>query len=93
MNQASRLVVAMCGFAAKLNKSIKTYIIEILILIMIILERINFLQLGHHGWCGEQCYRQTFDHKFDWLQFNMNLTANRFQYGCRRLAIIIDPGG
>ena len=83
--------MAMSGCAAKLNKSIKTNIIEILILIMAIPRKINFLQLGRHGKRGEQCYRQAFEREFDWLQFNMNLAANRFQHGCRRLAIAIDP--
>lgn len=83
--------MAMCGCAAKLNKSFRTNIIEILILIMAIPRKINFLQLGRHGKRGEQCYRQAFEREFDWLQFNMNLAANRFQHGCRRLAIAIDP--
>lgn len=83
--------MAMSGCAAKLNKSIQTNIIEILILIMSIPRKINFLQLGRHGRRGEQCYRQTFGRGFDWLQFNMDLAANRFQHGCRRLAIAIDP--
>ena len=83
--------MAMSGCAAKLNKSIKTNIIETLILIMSIPRKINFLQLGRHGKRGEQCYRQTFSRGFDWMQYNMNLAANRFQYGCRRLAIAIDP--
>ena len=83
--------MAMSGCAAKLNKSIKTNIIEILILIMAIPRKINFLQLGRYGRRGEQCYRQTFGREFDWLQFNMNLASNRFQYGGRRLAIAIDP--
>lgn len=83
--------MAMSGCTAKLNKSIKTNIIEILILIMAIPRKINFLQFGRHGRRGEQCYRQTFGRKFDWLQFNMNLASDRFQYGGRRLAIAIDP--
>ena len=83
--------MAMSGCAAKLNKSIKTNIIEILILIMAIPRKINFLQLGRYGRRCEQCYRQTFGREFDWLQFNMNLASNRFQYGGRRLAIAIDP--
>lgn len=81
------------GYATKLNKTFKTNIIEILILIMCIPRKIkiNFLQLGRYGRRGEQRYRQTFRKDFDWLCFNMNLTANRFQYGMRRLAIAIDP--
>ena len=52
--------MVMSGCAAKLNKSIKTKIIEILILILAIPRKINFLQLGRYGRHGEQCYRQTF---------------------------------
>lgn len=82
---------AFFGCATKLNKSIKTNIIEILILIMCIPRKINFLQLGRYGRRGEQCYRQTFNRSFDWLGYNMNLAANRFQYGLKRIAIAIDP--
>ena len=83
--------MAMSGCAAKLNKSIEINIIEILILIMVIPRKINYLQLGRYGRRGEQCYRQTFGREFHWLQFNMNLAANRYQYGNRRLAVAIDP--
>lgn len=76
---------------AKINKSFKRNIIEILILIMCIPRKINFLQLGRYGKRSEQCYRQTFAREFDWLQFNMNLASSRFQYGMKRLAIAIDP--
>lgn len=79
------------GCGTKLNKSIKTNIIEILLLIMCIPRKINFLQLGRYGRRGEQCYRQTFARGFDWLGYNMSLAANRYQYGGRRLAIAIDP--
>ena len=82
---------AFFGCATKLNKSIKTNIIEILILIMCIPRKINFLQLGRYGRRGEQCYRQTFSRAFDWLGFNMYLASNRFQYGLKRIAIAIDP--
>ena len=82
---------AFFGCGAKLNKTFKTNIIEILVLIMCIPRKINFLQLGRYGKRGEQCYRQSFRKDFDWLCFNMNLAADRFQYGMKRLAIAIDP--
>ena len=82
---------AFFGCGAKLNKTFKTNIIEILILIMCIPRKINFLQLGRYGRRGEQRYRQTFRRDFDCLCFNMNLAADRFQYGMKRLAIAIDP--
>ncbi len=71
---------AFFGCAAKLNKTFKANIIEILILIMCIPRKINFLQLGRYGRRGEQRYRQTFRKDFDWLCFNMNLAADRFQF-------------
>lgn len=82
---------AFFGCAAKLNKTFKANIIEILILIMCIPRKINFLQLARYGRRGEQRYRQTFRKDFDWMCFNMNLAADRFQYGMKRLAIAIDP--
>ena len=82
---------AFFGCGAKLNKTFKTNIIEILILIICIPRKINFLQLGRYGRRGEQRYRQTFRKDFGWLSFNMNLAADRFQYGMKRLAIAIDP--
>lgn len=82
---------AFFGCAAKLNKTFKANIIEILVLVMCIPRKINFLQLGRYGRRGEQRYRQTFRKDFDWLCFNMNLAADRFQYGMRRMAIAIDP--
>ena len=75
---------AFFGCATKLNKTFIANIIEILILIMCIPRKINFLQLGRYGRRGEQRYRQTFRKDFDWLCFNMNLAADRFQYGMWR---------
>lgn len=82
---------AFFGCTTKLNKNIKTNIIEILILIMCIHGKINFSQLGRYGRRCEQCYRQTAARDFDWLGYNMSLAANRFQYGMKRMAIAIDP--
>ena len=81
---------AFFGRATNLNKFFKANIIEILILIMCIPRKINFLQLGRYGRRGEQRYRQTFPKDFDWLCFNKNLAADRFQYGMKRLAIALD---
>ena len=74
-------------FSSKLQKSIQTNIIEILILIMAIPRKINFLQLGRYGRRGEQCYRQTFGRTFNWLEMNMALARRRFIHGGRLQAI------
>ena len=74
LNQYSGIAkAAFFGCATQLNKSIQTNIIEILILIMCIPRKINFLQLGRYGKRCEQCYRQTAARDLDWLGFNMNL--------------------
>lgn len=54
-------------------------------------RKINFLHLVRYGRRKKQRYRQTFRKDFDWLCFNMNLAADRFLYGMKRLAIAIDP--
>lgn len=66
---------AFFSCAAKLNKTFKTNIIEILILIMCIARKIIFLQLGCCGWRSEQRCRQTFRKDSDKQCFNMNLAA------------------
>lgn len=64
---------------------------EIVFLIMVIPRKINFLQLGRYGKRCEQCYRQTFERRVDWLGFNMWLTAYSFRKGSKRMGIAIDP--
>lgn len=79
-----------CG-GAKLNKSIQTNIIEMLILLMTIPRKVNFTQMGRYGKRGEQCYRQTAERDVDWLEMNMWLSAFAFKEGKGRNAIAIDP--
>lgn len=69
----------LCGCTTKLSKSIRNNITEILLLTMVIPGKINFQQHGRYDDRCEQCYRQTYEQEFDWLQFNMNLAANRFR--------------
>lgn len=76
--------------STKVNKTFRNNIIEILLLNMVIPERINFLQYGRYGRRTEAIYRRTFGRDFDWMGFNMNLAADRFQHGMKRLAIAID---
>ncbi len=52
---------AFFGCATKLNKTFKTNIIEILILIMCIPQKINFLQLGRYGRRSKQRYAIAID--------------------------------
>lgn len=93
LDQYKSFCNAALSFAAdaKLNKSIKKNIIEILILFMVIPRRINFLQLERFGTRSEQCYRQTFERDVDWMEFNLWLSAYAFEKGSSRMGIAIDP--
>ena len=77
-------------YTAKLNKSTGYVIIETLLLFMVIPRKINFIQLARYGSRCEQCYRQTFSKKFDWVQYNLNLMGKLFGSNDRK-AIAIDP--
>ena len=81
---------AFNGYTAKLNKSTKYVVIETLFLFMVIPRKINFTQLSRYGNRCEQCYRQTFSKKFDWVQYNLNLMEKLFGKNDRK-AIAIDP--
>ena len=63
LNQYRDLVKYMMKLSgcAKINKSIRNNVIEMIFLFMVIPGRINFLQLGRFGRKSEQCYRQTFE--------------------------------
>ena len=63
---------------------------ETLLLFMVIPRKINFTQLARYGNRCEQCYRQTFSRKFDWVQYNLNLMEKLFGKNDRK-AIAIDP--
>lgn len=88
------LCKAAFGFSggAKLNKSIRTNVMEMLFLLMVIPRKCNFTQMGRYGKRGEQCYRQTAERNVvDWLEMNMWLSAFSFKQGKGRNAIAIDP--
>ena len=77
-------------YTAKLNKSFKTVFIETLLLYMVIPRKINFTQLGRYGSHCEQCFRQNFTKKFDWLSYNLLMSERIFDKQDRK-AIAIDP--
>ena len=80
--------------AAKLTKSFKKILIEVIILFMVIPRKINFTQMGRYGLHVEQTYRNAFGLKkskcIDWLKLNVSL-AKRFFGKQGRWAIAIDP--
>ncbi len=45
--------------------------------------------MGHYSDCSKQRFRQLFERKFDWMQFNLFLMRQRFDESVRK-AIAID---
>ena len=76
-------------FAAKLNKSFNSFIIETLLLYMVIPRKINFLQMSRYSYSCEQRFRLNFAKSFDWLSFNLSLSPQILTG--ERKAIAIDP--
>ncbi len=70
------------------NKCRKDFFCEVIILLLSIKGRVNFLQLGRFGNFKEQRYRQQFEKPFPWLDFNKELMLS---HGGNRFVIAFDP--
>lgn len=53
-----------------IGKVQRKFILHILILILAIRGRVNFLQLARYGYLSEKSYRNNFSKSFDWFTFN-----------------------
>jgi hypothetical protein len=71
-----------------INKRRKVFMVEIFVLLLSIKGRINFLQLSRYGNYKEQRYRQQFEKKFNFLEFNKELVLSS---GGGKYAIAFDP--
>ena len=80
---------ALKNCSVKLRKSFKTAFIQLMILYMVLPRKINFTQMGRYSDSSEQRFRQLFERKFDWMQFNLFLMRQRFGESSRK-AIAID---
>lgn len=74
--------------STKLNKWRHDFLTEIFMLYMVIPNRINFKQMGRYSDYGEQRFRNQFKQKYDFMEFNRELTATYFG---KRIAIAFDP--
>ena len=82
------LIVRTLNKISVFNKCRKDFFCEVIILLLSIKGRINFLQLGRFGDFSEQRYRQQFEKPFPWLDFNKELTLS---HGGSRFVIAFDP--
>lgn len=77
-----------CG---TLKRPFKKLLAEILLLMILVPNRVNFIQLSKYGKKSEQCYRQNFEHYVNWLAINSELACARYDGSANRRAIAIDP--
>lgn len=82
------LIINTLNKISKFGKCRKDFFIEVIILLLSIKGRVNFLQLGRFGNFKEQRYRQQFEKPFPWLDFNKELTLSQ---GSGRFVIAFDP--
>jgi len=85
-------VRSLCNTALRSQKSIKasfvSFFLDVMVGVLTISGRINFLQLARYCKSCEQRFRQNFRKKFDWIAFNQTFVQKQPGH---RYAIAIDP--
>lgn len=87
-NNYNSLIIRTLNNISVFNKCRKDFFCEVVILLLSIKGRVNFLQLGRYGNFKEQRYRQQFEKPFPWLDFNKELALS---HGGSRFVIAFDP--
>jgi len=87
-NNYNSLIIRTLNKISVFNKCRKDFFCEVVILLLSIKGRVNFLQLGRYGNFKEQRYRQQFEKPFPWLDFNKELALS---HGGSRFVIAFDP--
>ncbi len=87
-NNYNSLIIRTLNKISVFNKCRKYFFCEVVILLLSIKGRVNFLQLGRFGNFKEQRYRQQFEKPFPFLDFNKELTLS---HGSKRFVIAFDP--
>ncbi len=82
------LIINILNKLPNINKRRKDFLVEIFALLLSIKGRINFLQLSRYGNFKEQRYRQQFEKRFNFLEFNKQLVLST---GGGKYAIAFDP--
>jgi len=83
-----QLIFSMLEKTTGINKWRKDFMVEVFMLFLSIKGRINFFQLERYGQFSEQRYRQQFEKRFDFMEFNKDIAISQ---GSGRFAIAFDP--
>jgi len=87
-NNSNLLIIRTLNKISVFNKCRKDFFCEVVILLLSIKGRVNFLQLSRYGNFKEQRYRQQFEKPFPWLDFNKELALS---HGGSRFVTAFDP--
>lgn len=71
--QGQSLITTILGKMSNLNEWKRRFLLESFMLFLTIRGRVNFLQMGRYGRYDESTYRNGFENKFDFLDFNSKL--------------------
>jgi len=88
LDQLREIIENALSGVTNLRKNFVSFFIETMILYLSISRRVNFSQLSRFGKSCESRFRQNFNKKFDWVEFNSKFTT--YTDGHRR-AIALDP--
>ena len=76
----------MCNTALRSQKSIKasfwSFFLDVMVGVLTISGRINFLQLARYCKSCKQRFRQNFQKKFDWIAFNHSFVQKQPGHRC-----------
>ena len=85
-NVCQMALKAIPGF----NKAFKNFLTNTLLMFALLPRKVNFTQLEIYGNYCEKTYRSGFSKRFEWIDFNLELSSHLFGEGDRK-AIAIDP--
>jgi hypothetical protein len=88
LNKSEALIVAILDKISGINKARKKFVKNILMLYLGLRGRYNFLNMARYGDFSEQTYRNQFNKKFEFLEFNSILIKEN---GSSHLINAFDP--
>jgi hypothetical protein len=90
LNQFSNVCQMALKAIPGFNKALKNFLTNTLLMFALLPRKVNFTQLEIYGNYCEKTYRSGFSKRFEWVDFNLELSSHLFGSGDRK-AIAIDP--
>jgi len=88
LNKSETLIGSILGKMSGINKARRKFMKNIFVLFLGLRGRYNFLNMERYGQCGEQTYRNQFEKRFDFIEFNSILIK---EHCSKHLVNAFDP--